>query len=80
MKPVYCNTASVTHNRKTNEVAISFSNIYTEHRLSVDNNGITDVSAKVAEEEAHVIMSAESFLTLRRMLDSVYEAMTGGSK
>ena len=76
MKPVYCNTASVTHNRKTNEVAISFSNIYTEHRLSVDGNGITDVSAKVSEEEAHVIMSAESFLALKKLLDSVQDNMT----
>ncbi|MCI5754660.1 MAG: hypothetical protein MR033_08620 [Clostridiales bacterium] len=76
MKPVYCNTASVSHNRKTDEVAISFSNIYTEHRLSVDGNGITDVSAKVAEEEAHVIMSAESFLALKKLLDSVQDNMS----
>ena len=74
MKPVYCNTASVSHNRKTDEVAISFSNIYTEHRLSVDGNGITDVSAQVAE--AHVIMSAESFLALKKLLDSVQDNMS----
>ena len=76
MKPVYCNTASVSHNRKTDEVAISFSNIYTEHRLSVDGNGITDVSAKVAEEEAHVIMSAESFRARKKLLDSVQDNMS----
>lgn len=76
MKPVYCNTTSVTHNRKTNEVAISFSNIYTEHNLSITGAGITDVSAKVVDEEAHVIMSSESFLAMKKLIDNVYENMS----
>ena len=77
MKPVYCNTASLTHNAKTGEVSLSFGHIYTEHNLSVAGNGITDVSAKVAEEEAHVIMSREGFAALKRLVDNVWEKMNG---
>ena len=78
MKPVYCNTASLSHNAKTGEVSLSFAHIYTEHNLSVAGNGITDVSAKVAEEEAHVIMSREAFIGLKRIMDNIYEKMTEG--
>ena len=45
MKPVYCNTASLSHNAKTGEVSLSFGHIYTAHNLSVAGNGITDVSS-----------------------------------
>ena len=77
MKPVYCNTASLSHNAKTGEVSLSFAHIYTEHNLSVAGGGLTDVSAKVAEEEAHVIMSREGFAALKRLVDNVWEKMSG---
>ena len=35
MKPVYCNTASITNNKKSGEVSISFTHIYNEHKMSV---------------------------------------------
>lgn len=76
MKPVYCNTASITHNQKTGEVSISFAHIYTEHNLSVNGGGITDVSGRVAAEEAHIIMSREGFAALKRLVDGVWEKMT----
>lgn len=75
MKPVYCNTASITHNPKTGEIAIAFTHIYTEHNLSVASGGLTDVSAKMASEEAHVIMGRESFLALKHLVDNVAEKM-----
>ena len=75
MKPVYCNNSTVNYNPKTGEVSLSFSHIYTEHKLSVSGGGLTDVSAKVAEEEAHVIMSREGFAALKRLVDNVWEKM-----
>ena len=78
MKPVYCNTASITHNAKTGEVSLSFSHLYTEHNLSAAAGGLTDVSAKVVEEEAHVIMSKEGFLSLKHLVDNVWEKMNEG--
>ena len=78
MKPVYCNTTSITHNAKTGEVSLSFAHIYTEHNLSVSGGGLTDVSAKVVQEEAHVIMSREGFVALKRLVDSVWDKMNEG--
>lgn len=78
MKPVYCNTASITHNPKTGEVSLSFAQIYTEHKLSVSGPGLTDVSAKVVDEEAHILMSREGFIALKRLVDNVWEKMSEG--
>jgi len=75
MKPVYCNNSTVNLNPKTGEVSISFAHIYTAHNLSVSGGGLTDVSAKVVEEEAHVIMSREAFIGLKRVMDNIWEKM-----
>ena len=75
MKPVYCNNSTVNFNPTTGEVSISFSHIYTAHNLSVSGGGLTDVSAKVVDEEAHVIMSREAFIGLKRVMDNIWEKM-----
>ena len=75
MKPVYCNNSTVNLNPKTGEVSISFAHIYTDHNLSVSGGGLTDVSAKLVEEEAHVIMSREAFVGLKRVMDNIWEKM-----
>lgn len=78
MKPVYCNNVSMSCNPKTGEVSISFAHIYTAHNISVAANGLTDVSGKVAEEEAHVIMTREAFLGLKRVVDTIAEKLESG--
>lgn len=78
MKPVYCNNSTVNFNPKTGEVSISFAHIYTAHNLSVSGGGLTDVSAKLVDEEAHVIMSREAFIGLKRVMDNIYEKMQEG--
>lgn len=78
MKPVYCNNSTINFNPKTGEVSLSFSHIYTDHKLSVSGGGLTDVSAKLVEEEAHVIMSREAFVGLKRVMDNIWEKMQEG--
>ncbi len=71
MKPVYCNTASITNNNKTGEVYISFSQVYNEHKMSVTGGSMTDVSMPVVSEEACVVMSRGSFLVLKKLVDEI---------
>ena len=75
MKPLYCNNTTIDCNGSTGEVSLTFSHIYTDHNFRVDNNGLTDVSARVIDEEAHVIMSRESFLSLRQIINTIAEKM-----
>ena len=77
MKPVYCNNTTINYNPKTGEATLSFSHIYTEHNMSFSGGGLTDVSAKVVEEEAHIIMSREAFLGLKRVMDNIFSQMGG---
>ncbi len=75
MKPLYCNNTTIDCNGTTGEVSLTFSHIYTDHRFSVNGSGLTDVSARVIDEEAHVIMSKESFLSLKQIMDTIAEKM-----
>ncbi len=75
MKPVYCNNTAINFNPKTGEATLSFSHIYTEHNMSFSGGGFTDVSAKMVEEEAHVIMSREAFFGLKRAMDKIFQQM-----
>lgn len=75
MKPLYCNNTTIDFNGSTGEVSLTFSHIYTDHRFSVNGGGLTDVSARVVDEEAHVIMSRESFLSLKQIMDTIAEKM-----
>ena len=69
MKPIYCNTASITNNKKTGEISISFTHIYNEHKMSVAGGSMTDVSMPVVCEEACVVMNRGSFLALKKLVD-----------
>ena len=71
MKPIYCNTASISNNNKTGEVCISFNHIYNEHKMSVTGGSMTDVSMPVVSEEASVVMSRGSFLALKKLVDEI---------
>ncbi len=71
MKPVYCNTVSISNNNKTGEISLSFAHIYSEHKLSVATGTMTDVSMPVVSEEACVVMSRSGFLALKRLVDQV---------
>ena len=75
MRPVYCNNSTIDYNARTGEVALSFTHIYTEHKLTADGTGLTDVSARVVDESAHVIMSREAFLGLKRVVDNIAAKM-----
>ena len=75
MKPLYCNNTTIDCNGSTGEVSLTFSHIYTDHSFRVDASGLTDVSARVVEEEAHVIMSKESFLSFRQIMNAIAEKM-----
>ncbi len=75
MKPLYCNNTTIDCNGTTGEVSLTFSHIYTDHNFRVDSSGLTDVSARMVEEEAHVIMSRESFLAFKRAVDTIAEKM-----
>jgi hypothetical protein len=71
MKPVFCNTFNVTHNKNKSEIALSFSHIYTEHNFSMKNGALTDVSAQVADEVASVLISREGAIALSRLLNKI---------
>ena len=77
MKPIYCNTASITNNKKTGEVSISFTHIYNEHKMSVANGGMTDVSMPVVSEEACIVMNRAGFLALKKLVDEIAAQITG---
>ncbi len=71
MKPIYCNTASITNNKKSGEVSISFTHIYNEHKMSVTGGSMTDVSMPVVSEEACIVMNRGSFLALKKLVDEI---------
>ena len=77
MKPIYCNTASITNNKKTGEVSISFTHIYNEHKMSVANGGMTDVSMPVVSEEACIVMNRAGFFALKKLVDEIAAQITG---
>ena len=77
MKPVYCNTASITNNNKTGEIFLSFSQVYNEHKMSVSGTGMTDVSMPVVSEEACVVMSRGTFFQLKKLMDNIAAQMEG---
>ncbi len=71
MKPIYCNTASITNNKKSGEVCISFTHIYNEHKMSLSGGSMTDVSMPVVSEEACIVMNRGSFLALKKLVDEI---------
>ncbi len=71
MKPVFCNTFNVTHNKNKSEIALSFAHIYTEHNFSMKQGALTDVSAQVADEVASVLITRDGVVALARLLNKV---------
>lgn len=71
MKPVFCNTFNVTHNKNKSEIALSFTHIYTEHNFTMKNGALTDVSAQIADEVASVLISREGAIALSKLLNKV---------
>ena len=71
MKPVFCNTFNLTHNKNKSEIALSFTHIYTEHNFTMKNGALTDVSAQIADEVASVLISREGAIALSKLLNKV---------
>ena len=76
MKPVYVNKATVDYHPATNAVSIAFYQNYTEHSYLDDGSGAqTDISARLINEEAHVVMSREVFFSIKRIMDAIAEKL-----
>jgi hypothetical protein len=71
MKPEFCNTINLTHNKSKSEIVLNFSHLYTEHNFTSKNGALTDVSAQVVEQVASVLLSREGALALARLMNKV---------
>lgn len=71
MKPVYCNTFNITHDKGKNEMAFNFSHIYTEHNYSMKEGALTDVSAQVVDQVGCVMMSRSGFIALTKLCNKI---------
>ncbi len=69
MRPEYCNTFNVTREKRRSPVTLSFAHIYTDHSFSVKGGTLTDVSGKVADEVAGVLLELEDFIALTQMVN-----------
>ena len=71
MKPVFCNTFNIAHNKNKSETALSFAHIYTEHNYTMKNGALTDVSGQVVDEVASVLLTREGTVALAKLLNKV---------
>ena len=71
MKPEYCNTFNLTHNKNKSEIVLNFSHLYTEHNFSSKNGALTDVSAQVVDQIASILISREGIVALTKLLNRV---------
>ena len=71
MKPEFCNTINLTHNKNKSEIVLNFSHLYTEHNFTSKNGALTDVSAQVVEPVASVLLSREGALALTRLMNRI---------
>jgi len=71
MKPVFCNTFNITHNKNKSEIALNFSHVYTEHNFSMKGGQLTDVSAQVCDDVASVLMTREGTVALAKLLGKI---------
>lgn len=74
MKPVFCNTFNVTHNKSRTEIALTFTHVYTEHNFSMQGGQLTDVSAQVCDNVASVLVNREGAIALAGMLNKMIAA------
>ena len=71
MKPVFCNTFNLSHNKNQSEITLTFSHVYTEHNFSMQKGSLTDVSAQVVDEVSSILVSREGAIALTRLLNRV---------
>ena len=71
MKPVFCNTFNIAHNKAKSETTVSFAHIYTEHNFSTKSGSLTDVSAQVVDEVASVILTREGTVALATLMHKI---------
>lgn len=68
MKPIFCNTFNVSHNKSKTEIALNFSHAYTEHQFAIQNGALTDVSGQVCENVASVLVNRDGAVALAKLL------------
>jgi len=73
MKPEFCNTINLTHNKNKSEIVLNFSHLYTEHNFSSQNGALTDVSAQVVEPVASILLNREGAIALTRLMNRVVQ-------
>ncbi len=71
MKPVFCNTVNLTHNKNKSEIVLTFSHIYTDHNFTTQEGQLTDVSAQLVDQVASVLMTRESAMALAQLMQRV---------
>ena len=69
MRPEFCNTINLTHNKGKSEIVLTFSHMYTEHNFTSKNGALTDVSGQVVEQVASVLLSREGAIALTRLMN-----------
>ncbi len=69
MRPIYCNTFNVTFNKSRSQAVICFAQIYTAHNYSMKSGVLTDVSGKVAEEVACILLDHDGILAIAQMMN-----------
>ena len=73
MKPIYANTFNITRNENNNEIAITFTHVYTDHNFAVRNNSLVDASAKVCDDVASILLNREGLIALANLLNRAIE-------
>ena len=77
MKPIFANTFNLSHNKQKTEFALSFGHAYSEHKFSMQNGALTDVSAQMVDEVSSILVSREGAVALYRLLGRVVREYTG---
>lgn len=78
MKPEFCNTINLTHNKNKSEIVLNFSHLYTEHNFTSKNGALTDVSGQVVEPIASILLSREGAVALARLLNRIVKDWDDG--
>lgn len=71
MKPVFCNTFNVAHNKNKSEISVSFAHIYTERNFALKDGALTNVSAQMVDDVANILMTRDGATALARLLTRV---------
>ena len=71
MKPVFCNTFNISHNKNKSEITISFAHVYTERNFSMKDGALTNVSAQVVDDVANVLLTRDGAMALTNLLNRI---------